>query len=107
MKRYEAFSDPGYYDMFGVGEIKRNGEKNSFYDIVHVQTVEEARWLVDRLNELERITDAAKRALILACAAEIKNDEVLLFEGEIKRLTDGVQGVKRILLDALSQEDKQ
>jgi hypothetical protein len=46
---WECFCDPAYYDKWAV----RNKIERSFYQAIHVNTKEEAEFLVTRLNQLE------------------------------------------------------
>ena len=49
--KWECFRDSAYYDMWAV----RNKDNKGFYHAIHVGTRDEAEFLVESLNELDRL----------------------------------------------------
>ena len=48
---WEYFLDDSYYDMWAV----RNNSDKSFNSVIHVMTEDEAKFLVEKLNELQKL----------------------------------------------------
>lgn len=51
--KWECFSDPSYFDKWAV----RNTRDKSFNSAIHVNTMEEAKFLVGQLNKVDSITE--------------------------------------------------
>jgi len=70
MTQWEYFLDESYYDMYAV----RNIEDKSFNSSIHVNTEEEAKFLVDRLNYTEQLKEYIKECGMY-CLDYLKEDK--------------------------------
>jgi hypothetical protein len=49
--QWEYYCDTSYYHMWAVRDVRKRG----FDDAIHVKTMEEAKFICDKFNELESL----------------------------------------------------
>ena len=70
--KWECFSDAAYFDKWAV----RNTSDMSFSSVIHVNTKEEAEFLVEKLNSYKELVGALESAYILLSANDKKMEEI-------------------------------